>query len=286
MTCQPASLFDSLTEIHRRPEPFETYTAKVLWDDEHISKNMLALHLDEEAELASRPYEFIRRSADWIKERFALAEGRSVVDFGCGPGLYTTRFAAAGADVTGIDFSRRSIAHAESEAERQGLAINYILGDYLEFHPERVFDLITMLYCDLCALSPDQRRRLLSVFRDLLTDHGSVLLDVYTLQAYAGRQESTSHGSRLMDGFWTPGDYWGFKTTFKYDENSVVLDKYTIIEPHQTWCVYNWLQYFSPATLAAEFEQCGLRIVEQYADVAGTAYADGDLLAVVAQKIS
>jgi SAM-dependent methyltransferase len=286
MTIPPVSLFESLSEIHRRPEPFETYTAKVLWDDNHISKNMLAFHLDEKAEPASRPREFIQRSADWIKERFALAEGRSVADFGCGPGLYTARFASAGAEVTGIDFSRRSIAYAENEAQRQGLAIDYILGDYLEFHPNRVFDLITMVYCDLCPLSPDQRRRLLTVFHDLLTDRGSVLLDVFTLQAYAGRQESTSHGYRLMDGFWASGDYWGFMDTFKYDDISVALDKYTIIEPHRTRCVYNWLQYFSLATLAAEFERCGLRIVERYADVAGTAYADGDVLAVVAQKMS
>ena len=59
-----------------------------------------------------------------------------------------------------------------------------------------------------------------------------------------------------------------------------------IIEPHRTRRVYNWLQYFSPATLAAEFEQSGLRVVEQYADVAGAPYADGEVLAVVAQKIS
>lgn len=35
-------LFDALTEIDRRPEPFETYTARDLQDDEHASRNMLA----------------------------------------------------------------------------------------------------------------------------------------------------------------------------------------------------------------------------------------------------
>ena len=285
MAIQSVSLLDSLTEIHRRPEPFEVYTADLLWNDEHISKKMLAFHLDEETEPASRPREFIQRSVDWIKERFDLSEGRRVADFGCGPGLYSTRFAAAGAEVTGIDLSRRSIAHAEHEARKQGLAIDFVQGDYLEFRPDSVFDLITLIYCDLCPLSPDQRRRLLTVFSDLLADGGSVLLDVFTLQAYDSRQESASHGYRLMDGFWAPEEYWGFMNTFKYDDMSVVLDKYTIIEPHRTRCVYNWLQYFSLDTLAEEFEQCGLRIVERYADVSGTPYEDGDVLAVVAQKV-
>ena len=66
------SLHENLAEIHRRPAPFEVYTAELLWNDEHISKNMLAFHLDEESAPASRPREFIQRSADWIRERFAL----------------------------------------------------------------------------------------------------------------------------------------------------------------------------------------------------------------------
>jgi len=284
MNMSSISLFDTLTEIHRRPDPFETYTAKMLWDDEHISKNMLAFHLDGESEPASRPHAFIQRSADWITERFGLATGTRVADFGCGPGLYATRFAAAGAEVLGIDWSRRSIAYAEEQARKAALAIEYIREDYLDFTTDRCFDLITLVYCDLCALSPDQRRRLLKLFHNLLTDGGSLLLDVFSLQAYSGRQEATSHGFRLMDGFWAPGDYWGFLNTFKYDESHVVLDKYAIIEPQQTRWVYNWLQYFSLDSLAAEFEQCGLRIVEQYRDVAGTPYAEDEVFAVVVQK--
>ena len=284
MTNQTTSLFDTLTEIHRRPEPFETYTAKALWDDEHISKNMLAFHLDEETEPASRPHAFIQRSADWIIGKFLLAEGRCVADFGCGSGLYATRFASVGAAVTGIDFSRRSINHAVGEARKRGLAIDFVLGDYLDYRSDQKFDLITMVYCDLCALSADQRHRLLTNFCGLLADGGSILLDVFSLQAFAGREESSSHGFQFMDGFWATGDYWGFGNTFKYDEAKVVLDKYTIVEPHQTRCVYNWLKYFPFETLAEEFEQCGLKIGERYSDVAGTPYADGDVFAVVAQK--
>ena len=280
-----AGFYETLTEIHRRPAPFETYTAEVLWNDEHISRNMLRFHLDGETELASRPHAFIDRSADWIADRFSLADGRRVADFGCGPGLYATRFAATGAEVTGIDLSQRSIAHAEGEAQKLGLDIDFVLGNYLDFRPEGVFDLVTLIYCDLCALSPDQRRRLLTTFHDLLADGGSVLLDVFTLQAFAGRQEATGHGHRLMHGFWAPGDYWGFLDTFKYDDEKVVLDKYTVVEPHQTRCVYNWLQYFSFESLSDEFARCGLQIVERFADLTGAPHQDGDMMTVVAQKL-
>ena len=186
--------------------------------------------------------------------------------------------------MTGIDFSGRSIRHAQETAIADGLTIRYVNQDYLEFSTTDRYDLILMIMCDFCALSPGQRRTMLEKFNALLKPDGSVLLDVFTLEAFAGRAEASEHGHRLMHGFWAPGEYWGFQDTFKYEEEKVVLDKYTIVEPQRTRCVYNWLQYFSLEALAAEFEACGLCIVEKYGDVGGGAYEDGDVVAVVAQK--
>ena len=280
-----ASLYEALTEIHRRPEPFESYSADVLWNDEHISEQMLRFHLDPDSAPATRPHGFVDRSAEWIADRFALAGGVRVADFGCGPGLYATRFAEAGATVTGVDISRRSIAHARDEARRRGLRLDLVRGNYLDYRSDRRFDLITLIYCDLCPLSPSQRHRLLTVFRDHLADGGSVLLDVFTQKAYDARSEGSDHGHRLMDGFWAPGDYWGFLDTFKYDDARVVLDKYDIVEPHRSWHVYNWLQYFTLESLTEELEEAGLCLVERFDDVAGAPYTgDGDVMAVVAEK--
>jgi len=133
-------------------------------------------------------------------------------------------------------------------------------------------------------LSPDRRRRLLKIFRDRLSDGGAILLDVFTLRAFSEREESEEHGFRYMDGFWAAEDYWGFKTTLKYDEAVVVLDRYAIVEPHRIRHIYNWLQHYSLKVLMDEFAECGLEIVESYADVAGAKLADGDVMAVVACK--
>ncbi len=279
-----AELFETLNEIHNCPEPFAVDTVRELWDDDHISEQMLAFHLNPEAALASRPHEFIQRSTDWIADRFELGPGIRVADFGCGPGLYTSRFAATGASVTGIDFSRRSIAHARAEAKQRGQAIEYKLGDYLDSSPGGPFDLITMIYCDFCALSPDRRRRLLTIFRDHLSDSGMVILDVLTLKAFKAIEEVREYGFRYMDGFWAAGDYWGFKTAMKYDEEKLVLDRYTIVEQHRIRQIYNWMQYYSLQTLRDEFLEAGLKIVEQYADVSGTPSGDDDVMAVVACK--
>ena len=76
-----------------------------------------------------------------------------------------------------------------------------------------------------------------------------MLLDVYSLAAFAAQKEQAICEVDLMDGFWSPDRYYGFLNTFKYDEERLVLDKYTIVEESRTRTVYNWLQYFSPEAL-------------------------------------
>jgi hypothetical protein len=89
----------------------------------------------------------------------------------------------------------------------------------------------------------------------------------------------------LMDGFWSPHRYYGFLNTFKYDQEKVVLDKFTIVEEARTRTIYNWLQYLSPEGLEKELNGCGLEVEERYADVAGSTYdPEQTEFAVVARK--
>ena len=194
-------MFDVLQEIHRRPEPFEACTARELWTDPHTSKRMLAYHLDEALDVASRNHAFLDRSVAWIVSHFALEPGAAVADFGCGPGLYAERLAARGLDVTGIDFSARSLAYARERAARAGFRIEYVEANYLDFRSDRRFDLILLVMCDLCALGPDRRADLLCAFRSMLAEGGAVLFDVYGPAMFDSRQEGATCGRNLLDGF-------------------------------------------------------------------------------------
>lgn len=278
-------MYHLLKQVDERPEPYQYYTAETLWNDPHISKKMLDYHLNPDVEPASRNHAFIDRSVKWMAERFNIGTGMRIADFGCGPGLYTSRFARLGASVTGIDFSERSLAYARKQAGEKGLDMTYVRQNYLEFSCNHTFDLITLIYCDFCALSPKQRRMLLSVFSNHLNDGGSVVLDVFSLNAFDQREETTTFAHRLMDGFWSARDYYGFMKTFSYGDEKVVLDKYTIIEPSRTVQVYNWLQYYSPETLKQEVGENGFQVEQLFSDVAGTPYEDNtDVIAVVLRK--
>jgi len=278
-------MFEELERINERPEPFQFYTASDLWTDEHTSKQMLSFHLNEAIDVSSRNAEFINRSVEWIASEFNIGRGSKVADFGCGPGLYAKRLAKRGASVMGIDFSERSIEYAKEDAAREQLNINYVNQNYLEFKTEDRFDLVLMIMCDFCALSPTQRKGILSKFYKISRPSGSVLLDVYSLSAFEQREEAAAYEINQLNGFWSPNKYYGFLNTFKYDKEKVVLDKYTIIEPERTRQVYNWLQHFAPEDLEREFIEAGFFVKGLYSDVAGTPYdRQSSEFAVIANK--
>ena len=267
-----ASVFSFLESVHSKPGPFSVYTASELWTDEHTSKQMLAYHLNGDIDLSSRKTNFIDNSVRWMKEHFELSVSNRVIDFGCGPGLYTSRLARIGAEVHGIDFSSRSIEYARAYAKHEDLKVTYIEADYLDHQPEGKFDLVIMIMCDYCALSPMQRAAMLAKFQGLLNEQGRIMLDVYSLKAFADKQAGSFCERNQLNGFWSKHPYFGFVTSFKYDDDKVSLDKYTIVEENRQRTIYNWLQYFTPESLEQEADAAGLSIDEVYGDVAGNPY--------------
>jgi SAM-dependent methyltransferase len=278
-------MFKALKEINSRPTPFQFYTADELWANEHTSKQMLEYHLNESIDLSSRNKNFIERSVEWIVSHFEVDKNTEIADFGCGPGLYTTRLAERGAIVTGIDFSENSLKYAKQIAAKKDLKINYVLTNYLDFETSSSFDLITMIMCDFCVLSPEQRKKMLSKFNSLLKPNGSVLLDVYSLNSFNQREESATYELNQLNGFWSPEDYYCFVNIFKYEKEKVILDKYTIIEESRQRVVYNWLQCYSKDSLRNEFEENGFKVKELYSDVAGKSFSpESTEIAIVAKK--
>lgn len=261
-------LFEDLERINVRPAPFSAYTAEELWTDPHTSARMLEFHLDGDVALASRTTAFIERSVRWLADLATLDRTSRVLDLGCGPGLYANRLAVTGADVVGVDFSERSIRHAERTADPTARP-TYLLGNYLEVDVPGDFDLVLLAMCDFCPLSPAQRHRLLLRIRSWLRAGGRFVFDVHGMRWLRERTESITYAPDLMDGFWSANPYHGFLHTYVYEEEGVVLDKYEIIEPDRTRTVYNWLQCFDETTLTRELAACGLAVDRVVGDLTG-----------------
>ncbi|MES9853939.1 MAG: class I SAM-dependent methyltransferase [Candidatus Thiodiazotropha sp. L084R] len=274
-------MYDFIHDISARPEPFSRYTAKRLWTSPYLSQQMLDFHLSQESDLASLRFKQVDRVVEWIDSQLTLS-GKRLCDLGCGPGLYTTRFAALGANVTGVDFSKYSLDYARANSNQ---AIHYIQADYLYDELPSGFDLITLIYTDLCVLSPDQRSRLLGRMREMLNPGGQIVFDVAGMGLLKNRQEVTLIEEKLMNGFWAKGEYVGIQKTFVYHEQSLTLDRYVIIEPNETWQIYNWYQHYTPQIIEAELRKSDFVISGMVGDMTGAPLiTDGDFIAVIASK--
>jgi SAM-dependent methyltransferase len=275
---------EHLQDLQRRPEPFEP-GEPLFWDDPHISKGMLASHLDPNTEAASRRPQTIDDSVAWLVETLELHPGDAVIDLGCGPGLYASRLASRGLRVTGVDYSRRSIDYAMEYADEHGLDITYRYQNYLTLKDEGAYDAALLIYGDYCPLRPEQRSQLLRNVRRALKRGGRFALDVTT------REHRKLYGARcawyaVESGFWKPGPHLVLEQGFDYPEQAIYLDQYIVIEADGTLSVYrNWFQDFAPRTIRAELEAGGFAVQGMWGDLKGTPYAKGtEWIGVVAQK--
>jgi SAM-dependent methyltransferase len=262
-------LFLELLDIYVRPPAFSRTTVASLWTDPRTSEQMLGFHLDGSVAISSQTTKFIDAATAWMAQAFGLTDGSRVLDLGCGPGLYANRLARTGADVTGIDFSARSIAHARDAAAREGVRVDYINEDYLVWLPDRRFDLALMIMRDYCALAPEQRLALLDKFERLLEPGGALLFDVDSMVRLASRTESVSYTPALGGGFWSADPYFEFHNSYTYPEDGVALDKFVVVEAERTRTFYNWIQCFSPESLGAELGRAGLEIDTILGDLTG-----------------
>ena len=203
---------------------------------------------------------------------------------GADRGCTRQRLARTKAAVTGIDFSKNSIDYARAQARDEKLDIEYVHQNYLEFNSNCKYDLIIMIFCDFCALSPAQRQTLLGKFKSLLKPNGSILMDVCSTRSFDRKAEGASYEVNLSNGFWSPEKYYCFSNTFKYEDVKVTLDKFTVIEKDRTRQVFNWLQHYDRESISREFAQSGLKIEKYLGNVAGDEFnEDWDEFAVIAR---
>ncbi|MGE5391583.1 MAG: class I SAM-dependent methyltransferase [Deltaproteobacteria bacterium] len=253
------------------------------WDDDHISAQMLALHLDPEVEAASRTHETIDAEAAFIIKETGMDGSTTVLDLGCGPGLYVKRFAQTGARVTGIDMSARSLNYAEATIKSGYDYVNFLNMNYLELDMDNTFDVVTLIYYDFCVLKPDEQRLLLKAVHKALKRDGVFILDVIT--ANRSIEENTAV-SIYEGGFWSPKPHMEICNTFVCSDPLVETVQYTIIDEEGEIRVTRFYNHhFSLEQLAKLFAECGFVIDGIFNNLQGDTFtADSDTLGILARR--
>ena len=242
----------------RNSEPF--------WDDEHISEQMLEAHLDPDLDLASRKHSEIDRSVEWLSS--IIPAGSSILELGCGPGLYTKRLSSSGFDVTGIDYSRRSIKYArEHDAKTR-----YIYQNYLDLDYDEAFDTILLVYYDYGALTPAERHKLLEKAHRALRPNGKFILEVFTEETLKGKQDRTAWELHENGGFWNSNPHLSLEAEYYFMNNTVAVSQAVVITESELHEYLIWNTVYTKQTLMNEVLPYGFQEGQFFDDLKGTPY--------------
>jgi SAM-dependent methyltransferase len=178
---------------------------------------MLREHLSQDHDRASRRETLIEQHVGWIHQTLLQARATTVLDLGCGPGLYTRRLARLGHACVGIDYSPASITYAREQASEERLTCRYELRDIRGGDYGKDFGLAMLIYGELNTLPREAAAAILRGVSAALAAGGMLLLEVQTDEAVReiGDQGSSWYtaerglfGDRpylcLMEHFWHP----------------------------------------------------------------------------------
>lgn len=274
---------DLLIDLEKKPELFST-GEKMFWDDPHISQQMLEAHLNPNLDAASLNHKTIDKTVDWLVKYLNLKEDVKLLDLGCGPGLYCTRFSKHGFNVVGMDYSRNSINYALKYACENSLDIQYVYQNYLTMDYSCEFDVITLIYCDFGALSDSDLDILLQKIYKALKPNGVFIFDVFTR---FNREQASCNWYACETGFWRSYPYLVLEQTFHYEEESVFLDQYTVVDSSGNITKYKiWDHYYSIDSISQLMKEHGYLVQDIWSDLTGKPYEDGcKSLGIVVKKI-
>jgi SAM-dependent methyltransferase len=271
-----------LTRRSSRPRPWGEGD-NIPWHDPGFSRRMLAEHLSQDHDLASRRAPTIDAHVESIHSELLGRSPARVLDLGCGPGLYASRLARLGHQIVGIDCSPASIGHARATAAEEDLRCTYLEGDFRSVPFGGGFDLAMLIYGELNVLRPEDAKLILGKARDALVSGGTLLLEPHTLEAVRAigetppswySAESGLFSERphvcLQEHFWDPGSATATIRYFVIDADSGGLERHA-----QTF------QAYSSEAYKALLEEQGFGDVRFVPSLSGEAVGSDDPLLVI-----
>jgi SAM-dependent methyltransferase len=211
------------------PEPWAE-GEKIPWDDLGFSRRMLAEHLSQAHDLASRRSDTIAAHVEWIQHTILENRPSRILDLGCGPGLYTARLASLGHECVGIDFAPAAIDYAAAAARDAQLRCAYLLGDIRTADYGTAFDLVMLIFGELNVFRPSDARVILGKARQALRDGGLLLIEVHTADAVRAMGESPRNWRAVKHGLFSDRPHLLLEEAVWDNARRVATERYFVIE--------------------------------------------------------
>ena len=249
-----------IIELTNSPKPYDKGTA-VMWTDNRITQRLLETHLNENFNAASRTPGRINKIINFISSSITK-DNASILDLGCGPGLYAERLSRMGHKVTGVDFSQNSISYAQKSAAEKKLDIEYVCGNYLDIEYQNQFDIAMIIYCDFGVLSSDDRLALIKKIYTALKPGGIFIFDGYNKNAL-NSISFTKTWEYSENGFWRTTPHICMTENIHFEEQKALLEQHIVIEENDEFDIYRfWNHYFNEDDIKNLFLPSGFSSVQ------------------------
>ena len=272
--------------INRDPNPAPWAEGdNIPWHEPEFSRRMLTEHLTQAHNAASRRFEIIDAHVLWMHTELLHETASSVLDLGCGPGLYSHRLARLGHGCVGIDFSPSSIAYARQTAQQEGLDCTFVLADLRQAEFGTNFDLVTLIYGELNIFQPAHARQLLRKMQRALKPGGLLLLEPHTYAAVRSFGEARPSWSSSTGGLFSAQEHLVLTESVWQPDTQTTTRRHYVVDA-VSGRVTRYAQTFQAYTMAdyrALLTDCGLRVVDILPALGGMPPGlQPDLFAIVA----
>ncbi len=203
---------------------------KIPWNDPDFSQRMLAEHLSQRHDAASRRNDLLDAQVAWIHEWVLSGNPTQILDLGCGPGLYTSRLARLGHTCVGIDFSPASIGYAKASAAKEGLACRYRLADIRQAEYGAGFGLVMLLFGEFNVFRMEDARLILRQAHAALAPGGLLLLEPHTLEAVAEIGKTLPHWVSHSSGLFSPQPHLLLTEAYWDETRQIATERYFVID--------------------------------------------------------
>ncbi len=248
---------------------------------------MLAEHLSQAHDRASRRFDTIDTHVDWIDQHLLRGRPAKILDLGCGPGLYANRLARRGHQCVGVDYSPASIAHAEEEARRLDLPCDYVCQDIRQAEYGTGFDLGMLIFGELNIFRPSDARAILRKANHALAEDGLLLLEPHTHDAIRAEGSLGWRWYSAERGLFSDGPHLCLQEhSWDASTNTATIRYFILDAATGDVSIYaQTFQAYSDEEYRSLLIDCGFDSVELLPSLTGDAGGRQDeLMAVVARK--
>jgi SAM-dependent methyltransferase len=274
--------------INRKPVP-EPWAEgdNIPWNEPSFSERMLAEHLSQDHDAASRKFDRIDQHVYWLHNHMLSATPSRILDLGCGPGLYTNRLAKFGHQCVGIDYSPASIAYAQESAAIDKLDNKFLEVDIRDAVFGVDYDAVMLIYGELNVFKRTDARLILQKAIVALKSRGKLILEPHTFEAVRKWGERERSWYTSDGGLFSAKPHIVMEEFFWNQDLQATTNRYYIVDSSTGDVIFHSqsVQAYTHQDYESLLQECGYKDIIFYPSLTGTPDpTQPNLLAIIAQK--